>query len=739
MAKVKPRRGGGPSRQKKQHGRKKRFRHKDLEDLHYAVLEKSRKKRQAAIDVTHQESSEMEAPDDDSNFYEDEEPLQSFDVNPVEAPALNQLLSLLASDDSEGEIDDELNIEADNATSNAERVALSRPDYVAAESNTPCSALSSTCDSVSTAPPQSFPQQLKEFRSDKSPESVAFVAAVPPENRVSGKGKSSFVVGGTTCSANGVRTEQSDDTSPDTSSEPTSSDSESSEESVDVQEVAYCHLLPNLEGYGTSALLSNVPEIVRDQNPEFSFDFYNAPLNTRLNDKCKLEGSTELRPVGYSSYQISSNVPGTNTTNLDHIQLLSQSFSANALSWLDTAKVCTPSSTPETFRATERCTQQSVFGHSCKLLENWNSSVAPRLKRAQLRWGLYSTEVDHESERQKFATFYDFLTHYLDVYYADEQLHTSATVRALSMLHVASHLSSVRQTLLRHNVALRRRISDGKKNLEETMIQKPLEEKKKLLATTGVCKDTAPPNEINAADDDDDNALRDQGFTQPRVLILAPTRCIAKEMVDTLLALLPRVKQIRHKKRYEMEFGPEHDDGLQAVHNRSQNLGEDELATGEALLNEGKPPDYAELFRGNTNDQFRLGIRLHSSGVTLYAPFYKSDIIVASPLGLQLIIGAKGAEKRDYDFLSSIELLIIDRADVLRMQNWAHVVEVLRVSHEVQMFRWVVTYSRCVVDDKCQAPEVAQRLRHSAASAIICRWSCSAFPSNCCSVSRSFF
>lgn len=41
---------------------------------------------------------------------------------------------------------------------------------------------------------------------------------------------------------------------------------------------------------------------------------------------------------------------------------------------------------------------------------------------------------------------------------------------------------------------------------------------------------------------------------------------------------------------------------------------------------------------------------------------------MASPLGLRLIIGAEGEAQRDYDFLSSIEVLILDQAEVFLMQ-----------------------------------------------------------------------
>lgn len=139
--------------------------------------------------------------------------------------------------------------------------------------------------------------------------------------------------------------------------------------------------------------------------------------------------------------------------------------------------------------------------------------------------------------------------------------------------------------------------------------------------------------------------LRDQGFTRPKVLVILPTRQSAKRFTDTL-SEVSGLGQVQNRKRFVDSFdGP-----------------------AEGL--ESKPTDFQKLFSGNTNDLFCMGIKFTRQALKLYSSFYTSDIIVGSPLGLRLIVGDEGDKKREWDFLSSIEICVVDQLDAIHMQSW---------------------------------------------------------------------
>ncbi|EFN57411.1 hypothetical protein CHLNCDRAFT_142850 [Chlorella variabilis] len=100
----------------------------------------------------------------------------------------------------------------------------------------------------------------------------------------------------------------------------------------------------------------------------------------------------------------------------------------------------------------------------------------------------------------------------------------------------------------------------------------------------------------------------------------------------------------------------------------------EELGEREAAAVARKPADHRALFGGNTDDHFRLGIKLTRGAVKLFAYFFDSDIVVASPLALATTLAEAGGEgEAAADFLSSVEVVVAERADVMLMHSWAHV------------------------------------------------------------------
>lgn len=150
--------------------------------------------------------------------------------------------------------------------------------------------------------------------------------------------------------------------------------------------------------------------------------------------------------------------------------------------------------------------------------------------------------------------------------------------------------------------------------------------------------------------------VADKGFSSPRVLILCPFRSICHDLVKMILSICPAAKQVMNQKRFREEFSP----------------GVVDDAEGS-----DKPADWLHVFGGNNDDSFAIGLNILRRAVKLHAPLDKSDMLICSPLGLRQMLGDEGKRRKNADFLSSIEVCVMDRADVLRMQNWEHVVEIM--------------------------------------------------------------
>ncbi|XP_060594439.1 U3 small nucleolar RNA-associated protein 25 homolog [Ruditapes philippinarum] len=217
---------------------------------------------------------------------------------------------------------------------------------------------------------------------------------------------------------------------------------------------------------------------------------------------------------------------------------------------------------------------------------------------------------------------FSIMNNYQDIFYSERSHSNGEEIRLVYCLHALNHVLKTRKRVISHNTKIKQK----------------------------------------AGNLDVDEEFRDQGLTRPKVLMILPFRESAKRVVDMFIQLLNPTDQgfVANKKRFYKEYS---------------------LTEEEEPKKGFKPEDFEATFEGSIDDYFRIGISVAKKTLKLYTKFYAADIILASPLGLRTLIGSEGDKERDYDFLNSIEMLIIDQADVLMMQNWDHILHIMQHLH----------------------------------------------------------
>lgn len=214
---------------------------------------------------------------------------------------------------------------------------------------------------------------------------------------------------------------------------------------------------------------------------------------------------------------------------------------------------------------------------------------------------------------------FSIINNYQDLYYPYRTFDNANEIRFVYSLHAVNHVLKTRIKVVHHNAKLSK-------------------------------KDDVP------------DEFRDQGLVRPKVLIVVPFKSSALNIVNTIIDLMFAEDKgnVIKKNRFLEDYSG------------------NELSFPKK---NPKPEDYEKTFCGNTGDDFKIGISVTKKSLKLYADFYSSDILIASPLGLRTVIGAEGEPERDFDFLTSIELLILDQTDIFFMQNWDHIMHLFNHMH----------------------------------------------------------
>lgn len=293
-----------------------------------------------------------------------------------------------------------------------------------------------------------------------------------------------------------------------------------------------------------------------------------------------------------------------------------------------------------------------------------------------------SRKIDLNSEEFFNLRFFKYLTNYSDISLVNSDLFLRQNLMNIYLFHIINHIL-IRNEEIEVNNHLEK-VLKAKQNksinniLKEELIKNPDEDflldyiktreltnllrneyfkefsydinklKKLLNLIKNENKEINSDNNSKESNQNIENLIfeniKDQGFTSPKALILVPYKKHARLLIDELINILKsgNWKGIKNKKKFREEY--------------SEN---------DAM-----------------NDCFRIGISFNyfENKVTLYESFENADLIIASPLGVKLTRNSEGdKQEKIYDFLSSIEILLVDFAEVFTFQNISHLEEVLSV------------------------------------------------------------
>ncbi|KAH8918298.1 DUF1253-domain-containing protein [Atractiella rhizophila] len=250
------------------------------------------------------------------------------------------------------------------------------------------------------------------------------------------------------------------------------------------------------------------------------------------------------------------------------------------------------------------------FGSDTPLLKNEGQPFQSELKRSKLGVVRLSyVQGDGEVPIHSNDSLEDILSSYRDVSHLHVGFRTRPKIRQAVADHLFRHLSR-----------------------SQAMIQKN---------TTSLLKGS------------NTSGLQDQGFTRPKILMILPFRNSAPPWISHLSSSSSsKASAWANLPRFRSEFALP--DG----------------AVDKLVLDaDSYPDDHVENMKGNIDDEFRVGVAYKGNGDwKMWTEFYKSDLIVASPLGLRTTIEKDGTS----DFLSSIEIVVVDQLEAILMQNWEH-------------------------------------------------------------------